>query len=101
MPYGDVLNARLLLFNLCNCMLEAIRESLPLGLKFYPTMLKLAVAIIIDCLPVIINNEVSDVNIVLCQSLNRVENLFFSEPLAKCIPCAYKRPSLDSFSDIE
>jgi len=66
MPYGYVLDARLFLPNFRHRVLETIRKSLPLSLKLYPTMLKLAMAVVVDGLPIIINDKVSDVNIILC-----------------------------------
>jgi hypothetical protein len=65
MPYRDVLNARLLLPNFRDHVLEAVRECLPLGLEFNPTILKLTVTLVIDCLPIIVDDEVSDIDFIL------------------------------------
>jgi hypothetical protein len=46
-------------------MLEAVGERLSLGLEFNPTMLELTMACVIDCLPIVINNKVGDVDLVL------------------------------------
>ena len=54
-------------------MLEAIWESRPFSFELNPAMLKLAMTLIINSLPVIIDDKVSNINSVLRKSLLRRE----------------------------
>lgn len=89
MPDSNMLNTWMLLANLCNGMLQSVRECCSLGFKLGPTMLELTMTAVVDSLPIVVDNEVCDVNFVFCQSFNCLENLVFGKSLTKSVPGTY------------
>lgn len=87
MPHSNVLDMRMLLSNVGNRRFQTLWESLRLGLKLTPTMLELAVASVIDGLPVVVDDETGNLDVVLGQFVNSVEHLLICETLPKRVPC--------------
>jgi hypothetical protein len=52
-------------------MLQSLRKSLSLSLKLDPAMLKLTMTFVVNRLPVIVNDEVGDVDIVFSKGSDR------------------------------
>ena len=67
MPHGYVLNVWMLLANVREGSFEPIGKRLWLGFELVPSVLKLAVSPIVDVLPVVVDDEASDLDIVLGQ----------------------------------
>jgi hypothetical protein len=63
MPNSYVLNIFVFLANLGDGVFEPIGKSLSVSFKFYPSVLKLAMSSIVNRLPVIINNKISNIDI--------------------------------------
>lgn len=75
MPNSDVLNARLLLSNKRDGVLQPIWKGFSLGFKFNPTVLELTMSPVVYRLPVVINNEIGDIDFVFGKNFNRLKNL--------------------------
>jgi hypothetical protein len=69
-------------------MFQAVRECFAFSFKFDPTVLKLAMPAIINCLPVVVDDKVGNVDVVLRQCFRGVEDLLFRKLLAEGIPSA-------------
>ena len=72
MPYCNMLNAWMLLPDEVYHMLQSLRKSFSLSLKLDPAMLKLTMTFVVNRLPVIVNDEVGDVDIVFSKGGDRL-----------------------------
>jgi hypothetical protein len=90
MPYSHVLDTWLLFSNLCHDAFETVGESFSLSLELIPAVLELAMAPVVNGLPIVIDDEVRHVDIVFFQSFDGLDNFVFGESLPKSIPCTYK-----------
>jgi hypothetical protein len=88
MPYCDMLDVFVLLSNGRYCVLEALGESLFVCFEFHPSMLELVIASMVDGLPPVVNDQVSDVDIASCECVQSMIELFICDTLAYAIPCA-------------
>ncbi len=62
MPDGDVLDARMLGADLRDGALEAAGESRGVRLEFLPPVLELALAYVVQRLPVVVDDEADDLD---------------------------------------
>lgn len=65
MPDSYMLNAGMFLADEIDCMLESVRECLSFSLELNPAVLELAVSTVVNGLPIVVNNEIRDVDFVL------------------------------------
>jgi len=72
LPDSDVLNARIFLSNLRNGMLQSVGESFRFGFESLPTIRVLPMASPIYVLPVIINDQIADIDVVSFQDVHCV-----------------------------
>lgn len=89
MPYSNVLDVWMLRSNVRHCSLQTLRKCLRLGFKFHPAMLKLAMALVVDSLPVIVDDKTGNLDVVLGQFVDSIKHLFICEALSNCIPSAW------------
>lgn len=89
MPHSDVLDGGVSLSNFGYGCFEALWERFTFGLKLYPAVLKLALALIINRLPIIINDEAIHVDALSGKCVQGTENLLLSQALTKGIPGTY------------
>lgn len=52
-------------------------------------MLKLAVTSIVDRLPIVINDEISDIDLVFCEGCDGLEHFLFCKSLSESVPGTY------------
>ena len=76
MPYGDMLDVGMVITDVNHGLLEAARKALFVGLKIRPSTLELGVTVIVEGLPVVIDDEISDGNFILFQDVQCIEDLF-------------------------
>lgn len=86
MPDSNVLDTWMLLTNFFNGVLQPFWKCCSLGFKLGPTMLKLTMAPVVDGLPIVVDDEVCNVNFVFCKGFNCLKNLVFCKSLTKGIP---------------
>jgi hypothetical protein len=84
-----MLNVLVFLADFGDGVFETMWESLPVGFKLYPSMLKLTVSSIIDRLPIIINYQISNVDVISCKRVYCSKDLFIRESLTETIPSTY------------
>ena len=84
-----MLNVLVFLTDCGDGVLETMWKSLPVGFKLYPSMLKLTVSSIIDRLPIIINDQIGNVDIVGRKRVYCGNDLFVRESLTETIPSTY------------
>lgn len=68
-------------------MFETVGKSFAFSFKLDPAVLELSMTLIVNCLPIVIDDEVGDIDIVLRKCFGGIQNLFFCELLAEGIPC--------------
>lgn len=69
-------------------VLEAVGESLGLGLEIIPAVLKLALASVVNVLPVVIDDQTGDFDVVFGELINGIKDFLIREPLAESVPGA-------------
>lgn len=89
MPHRNVLDVWVSASNFGDDVLQPIRESLGLCFEVSPPMLELTLALVIDILPIIIDDKTRDLNVVLGQLIYRIEDLLVGESLAESVPCTF------------
>lgn len=81
MPNGDMLNVRKASANLRHGVPKTLRK-VRIGLEAFPAVL------VIQRLPIVVDNECRDVNFVVVKVLQRVENPLLGEFPSKAVPGA-------------
>jgi hypothetical protein len=89
MPNGNVLDTGVLFTNFRYHSFQAVGKCLSLGLELDPAVLELAITPVVDRLPVVINDEIRDVNTVFGKCCHSFKNFLFGESLSQPIPRAY------------
>ncbi len=84
-----MLNVLMFLPDFRDSVFETIGESLPVGFKLNPAVLELTVSSIIDRLPIVINDQVSDVDVMGRKCIYCGKDLFIRESLTETIPRTY------------
>ena len=90
MPYGDVLDVGMVITDVNHGLLEAARKAFLVSLEICPSTLELGVTMVVEGLPIVIDDEIGDGYFILFQDVECVENLLFCQVLSKSIPCAVR-----------
>lgn len=83
--------------DLGNHAFETVGERLLFSLEFNPAVLELAVSSIIDRLPVVVDKQVRDLDLMLRELVNGVQHFLLGEPLSEGIPSTFSRQSDEPF----
>ena len=77
-------------------MSQTIREGFRLGLKFVPALLELTMATVVNGLPIVINDKVRDIDLILGKSFHSFNDFVFRQALAKSVPGTFGPAVTDS-----
>jgi hypothetical protein len=85
-PNGYMLDMFVFLADFGDRVFETTWESIPVGFKLYPSVLKLTVSSIINRLPIVINDEIRNIDIIGRKGVYCSKDLFICELLTETIP---------------
>ena len=70
------------------CAFESPWKGLWFGLEIHPAILELTVASVVNRLPIVVNDQGRDVDIILCEFIKCIKDLLVRQPLTQPVPRA-------------